>query len=125
MKIQIIEKSISLSESQRALVSRRLTAALDRFADKVCGLTVTFSDLNGPRGGDDKLCRVRMLLRENGEIVLSENSDAVESAVTRIADRAANTVQRLVERRRLYQRNAANLATTMLRPATAVSTTIV
>jgi putative sigma-54 modulation protein len=121
MNIQIIEKSVALSESQRELVSRRLTAALDRFADKVCGLTVTFSDLNGPRGGVDKLCRLRMLLRENGEIVMSENSDAIESAVTRLADRAANTIQRLVERRRAYQRNAAAFASSVFGPTASAS----
>lgn len=113
MKIQIIEKSVSLTEAQREIVYSRLVHALDRFDDKVRGLTVTLSDINGPRGGVDKLCRLRMLLNENGEIVLSENSESVEAAVSCIADRAANTVQRLVERRRTYQHHAVPASNTI------------
>lgn len=106
MQIQIFDKNVALEPSQRQFILRRLEFAFDRFESKVRGLSLTLSDVNGPRGGKDKLCRLRMMLQENGEIVLSENSFTIEAAVARLADRAANTVHRLVERRRIYQRHA-------------------
>jgi len=106
VEVQIFDKNVSLTSSQRELITRRLQFALGRFDEKIRGLWVTFSDVNGPRGGNDKLCRVRLRLHEKGEIVLSENSVTIESAIARVADRAAHKLSRLIERRRIYQRNA-------------------
>jgi len=106
MEVQIFDKNVSLTSSQRELITRRLQFALGRFDAKIRGLWVTVSDVNGPRGGNDKLCRVRLRLHEKGEIVLSENSVSIESAIACVADRAAHKIGRLIERRRLYRRNA-------------------
>lgn len=106
MEVQIFDKNVSLTSSQRELITRRLQCALGRFDAKIRGLLVTFSDVNGPRGGNDKLCQVRLRLHEKGEIVLSENSGTIESALASVADRAAHKLGRLMERHRIYQLNA-------------------
>jgi len=106
MNVQIFDNNVALSSSQRELIIRRLQAALGRFDSKIRGLMVSFFDINGPRGGNDKLCRLRLLISGKREIVLSENNTSIESAVSRVADRAAHKIGRVIERRRLYQRNA-------------------
>ena len=60
MKIAIRTHDVTLTEALRALVTRRLSSAFDRLGPTVRAVDVTLSDVNGPRGGVDKHCRLRV-----------------------------------------------------------------
>lgn len=80
------------------LVRKRLEFALGRFTGRVRSLHVTLGDLNGPRGGLDKHCRLAIRLDRPGRLILIEDLDAEpEAAISRAAERAARAVTRAVD----------------------------
>lgn len=93
MRINIRANSGWLSR----LARRRFEFALGRFHGRVQSVAVRLVDLNGPRGGIDKRCRVTVRLTEPKRTLVLEDTDAdAVVAVDRLADRTARTVARVV-----------------------------
>lgn len=80
------------------LVRTRLEFALGRFTGRVRSLRVTLKDLNGPRGGLDKHCRIAIRLDRPARLIVIEDVDSEpEAAISRAAERAARTVTRAID----------------------------
>lgn len=80
-----------------ALAKRRLEFALGRFADRVRSTSVRLIDLNGPRGGLDKQCRVLVRLAWPNRLIVVEEVDADgAAAISHAAARVARAVSRAV-----------------------------
>ncbi len=103
MEIRILGRNVSLSASQQELVERRTQYALNRFSTQIRTVQVTLSDVNGPKGGSDILCRFKVQLRKQGEILVGDTDVCIESAVANVADRAARSLARLLDRQREHQ----------------------
>lgn len=100
MQLQIHRQHIRLDQDQLAEIERRLLFALDQFEPWVVDVSVHVEDVNGHKGGIDKLCRVLVNLR-SGKVIKVEDMDAeVMAAVSRAADRLSNAVGREIERKR-------------------------
>lgn len=106
MLIEVSHRNVALDEKQREWVERRLQFALGRFAARVRRVSVVFSDINGPRGGVDKRCRLRVLLIPDGEVVLEDIDSSVETVIAMISERAARSVARRLERQNDYHGQA-------------------
>jgi putative sigma-54 modulation protein len=79
------------------LVLRRFAFALGRFHGRVRSVTIRLTDVNGPRGGVDKQCRVTAHVRGGTRAIVLEDIDADAAvAVDRAADRTARAVARAV-----------------------------
>lgn len=98
----------------RPLVERRLRFALSRFEPRILSIDLTLRDVNGPRGGADRYCRLVVRLSSpKARIVVEAQDLSVESAVSRCAERAARTVARTLDASRegrrsvLHRRNVA------------------
>ncbi|MBP8812030.1 MAG: HPF/RaiA family ribosome-associated protein [Kofleriaceae bacterium] len=105
MKIAIRTHDVTLTEALRALVTRRLSSAFDRLGPTVRAIDVTLSDVNGPRGGVDKHCRLRVHSDTAAPVVVVAVAAELEAAITAAAERAA----RVVVRTRVRQRGFAPL----------------
>lgn len=91
MRISIRTSDASLAD----LIRRRFAFALGRFDGRVRSVTVRLTDVNGPRGGVDKQCRVTAHLRGGARAIVLEDIDADAAvAVDRVADRTARAVAR-------------------------------
>jgi putative sigma-54 modulation protein len=103
MNANIRCRRIALSRELRAHIERRLYFSLERFTLRMTRIDVLIEDLNGPRGGLDKLCRIKIRLRPTGtviaEYVHSNLYTAVACAAGSAAEAAARAVQRLRDRR--------------------------
>ncbi len=97
MKLEIHSKGFGLTEAIRSHTERRLAFAMDRFARRIRTILVWVGDLNGPKGGVDKCCRVAVELIQ-GRVVLEERAPDLHLAIDRAADRAAEKVAREVKR---------------------------
>ena len=62
MKLSIVDRNRMLSGELRRLLERRLSFALSRFDSRIRKTTVVLEDVNGPRGGMDKSCRIAVVL---------------------------------------------------------------
>lgn len=104
MKLELHSSRIEISESTRSYVERRIAFALGRFADVIESVAVRLEDINGPRGGIDKLCRMRVRLVGQRSPIIAEVVDletrvAVDLTAERIGRAVARNLDRLSDRR--------------------------
>ena len=103
MDIHIRIRGTDLTEAIRSHVARRLRFSLGRFASRLGRVTVRISEVNGPRGGVDKVCRISARLTHSGQVVVQETVDAnlrvaIDHATERIGHSCGRELQRLRER---------------------------
>lgn len=100
--MQIIARAqdVGTGEDTREHVERRIGFALGRFADRIVRVLVTLRDLNGPRGGVDKLCRVAVQMRRLDPVTVTAEASGVHEAIDLAAERAKRAVSRRIDRRR-------------------------
>ncbi len=95
------ESDSAEAEALRAHVERRIGFALARFSDELGSVLVRLDDLNGPRGGIDKRCRVLMRGPSFGERVVEEVDSAWAPVIDRALSLAGRAVARALERGRV------------------------
>jgi putative sigma-54 modulation protein len=98
MQFEIRGRETGISRVLRDHIERRLRFALDRFAGRIRRVHVTLRDLNGPRGGIDKCCKLAISLVRPSMIVLESHASNVYAAIDRVADKAANCIGRTLKR---------------------------
>lgn len=102
MHIDIHTQGFTLTPGLREYVEKRLASALSHGDGNVTRLTVRLSDINGPRGGDDKRCLVEMRLKAASAVVIEDTEADVYLAIDRAAERAGRTLARRLARQREY-----------------------
>jgi putative sigma-54 modulation protein len=100
MSLHIRSKNFRLTEAVQQRIRLRLAVALTRFHRWGRDATATCADLNGPKGGVDKQCRLVVRLRPNGKVTIEETDSNLLVAIGRAADRLKRTVGRALDRRR-------------------------
>jgi len=98
VKLSIVDRDKCLTAPIRKLATRRLLFALSRFDSKIDDVTLTVDDLNGPKGGIDKRCQLRIELRYGADVILTNLDSTVEAGISRLADRAGRTIARRIGR---------------------------
>ena len=101
MQIDIHAQGFSLTGALRDHTERRLRFALARVSDRVGRIAVRLFDINGPRGGNDKRCRIQVMLNGLAGVVIEDTEANLYLAIDRTADRIGRDVMR-----RLAHRNA-------------------
>jgi putative sigma-54 modulation protein len=77
---------------------RQLRFALTRTSARIKQVVVRLGDTNGPRGGEDKFCRIQVVL-EHAPLVLIEDTGAdLYAVIGRAAERAGRNVAKRVDR---------------------------
>ena len=97
--MQIIFKSRDADGSHmRDLSVDRLRFALRRLNALVSRAQVQFSDVNGPRGGVDKLCRVELKTDKAGTFVISSLAGDWRTALEKSLERVTRVLTRSLKR---------------------------
>ena len=100
MKI-IIRKQQKVTDHQFTdKVRRRVRFVLSRFASTIQFIQISFSDLNGPKGGIDTRCVVSVKLSTSGEVVVQGEAEQTFSALNYCLARTERTINRKLEKRR-------------------------
>lgn len=100
MRIAFHTPSFSLTEALGAYTRRRLLYATGPFDGLIEDLSVRFVDLNGPRGGTDKVCQLEVRLRWGERLRIEDADGDLYLAIDRAAHRLRRTVARAVARHR-------------------------
>jgi len=100
MRFYIQCKNFRLPDEMRDRIRSRLGFALARFDHRVRDITTSLADVNGPKGGVDKQCRIVVGLRPKGNVMIEQAASDFATAIGRAADRAGHTVGRALKRRR-------------------------
>jgi len=112
MQFDIRAHGFYLTEGLREHAERRLKFALDWARYDVCNVSMRLSDINGPRGGNDKRCQVRISLPRARAVVIEDTDKDLYVAIDRAIDRTERTVARRLERLREYPHIHINAAVT-------------
>jgi ribosome-associated translation inhibitor RaiA len=101
MSIEIRSKDFSVTDSIREHAQRRVGTALRSFGidsyRTVRRVIVRVGDLNGPRGGEDKFCRIAAEVG-HGTLVVEDTDSDLYTAITRAARRFALRASRQLTR---------------------------
>ena len=98
MQIDIQTRDFSLTKALRSHVERRLGFALSTRYDRIKRILVRLSDVNGPRGGEDKCCQLHVVLPGQADVVIEDTQSNLYAAINRATDRASRAVSRRLER---------------------------
>lgn len=99
-----------LDDGDREYLRRKLGRRLGKFAPSIERVSVRIEDVNGPRGGLDKRCRIKVVLSGLPSVMIEEQRPDVQPAI----DRALTRIERAV-RRSLQLRGARALKSRRLR----------
>ena len=95
---------VRLDDEDRAYIRRRLGEKLGKYAPSIERVTVRVRDVNGPRGGVDLLCRIKVVLSGLPSVVAEHRAaslrPALTSALASVERAVRRTVQRTVQRSR-------------------------
>ena len=103
MRIDIQASGLDLTEQLREHTERRLHFALSWANDEVRAIAVRLSDINGPRGGNDKRCRIKITLSGTSDVVIEDGESDLYVAIDRAADRTERAVARRLQRLREHR----------------------
>jgi ribosome-associated translation inhibitor RaiA len=109
MQIDIQTRGFTLTRGLREHAERRLRFAFSPARPEVLRIAVRLSDQNGPRGGEDKRCRIQVTFAGVPGVVIEDTEADLYVAIDRAADRAGRTVARRIARRREHRGPAADV----------------
>ncbi len=89
-----------LDDADRNYIRRKLGRKLGRFAFSIERASVRVEDVNGPRGGIDKRCRIKIVLTGLPSVLVDEQHHALQAAIDGALVRVERAVRRAVEERR-------------------------
>lgn len=100
MKIQINARRFTLTKALNRYIKRRLKFALGSQVEHVTRVDVTLSDINGPKGGEDKRCQMLLKIKGQGDVVIEDTQSHLYTAIDRAANRASLTANKRITRLR-------------------------
>lgn len=99
MQIEIQARNFPVTQALREHIERQLGYALKSCYRHVKRILVRLSDINGPRGGNDKRCHLEVSLQGRSVVIRDTEAD-MYLAINRAAARAGHTVARRLKRKR-------------------------
>jgi len=112
MRIDIQASGFKLTDGLRAHAERRLQFALSWAVHDVRKVMVRLSDINGPRGGNDKRCYIQIPIPGRPDVVIEDTEPDLYLAIDRAADRIERSVARRLERKREHHHGCFKSAVT-------------
>lgn len=99
--IHIRGVGLALNSGDRDYLRRKLDTKLGKFGEAIERASVRIEDVNGPRGGIDKVCRIKVVLSGLPSVLVEERHASLQGAMDRTLDRTERAVRRDIQRRRM------------------------
>lgn len=100
--MELVVKARNLVEPSklRNYVQRRLSFAFDRHENYILRVEVRLEDINGPKGGKDKQCRIQIVLNGFGSINIGHIDSDIFNAIDKAATKAFRSIASRIDRRK-------------------------
>ena len=95
-------KQAQIGEKALNEVKRLLKFSLSRFEGAVTRVKIRFFDVNGPKGGIDKRCRISAKLRAGEQVVVSGEGEHYIEALGNCLERLVRSIRRKIGKRQSY-----------------------
>jgi ribosome-associated translation inhibitor RaiA len=99
MEVIIRSKTSEINQSLHDHINRRVDFALGRFSQLIDFVRVDLIDLNGPKGGLDRHCEVKIKFIRHGLIVGKATDTTFVASISHALERAANQVKKGLKHR--------------------------
>lgn len=100
MSIHIQARGFDLTEPLQQYTLGRIRLGLGGRLDDINKVRVELSDINGPRGGPDKRCRVHISLRKRQHVVIEDTQADMYNAISSALRRAGRVLGRRISKMR-------------------------
>lgn len=100
MKIVVRTRDLFSNEDLQNRIERKVKNAVDRFKDRIDRISVLLSDVNGPRGGVDKICQMTADVRGIGTVFITAVGSDLLAAVANAAERLGYRIHTNTQRQR-------------------------
>lgn len=90
-----------LGPDDQLYIRRKLGTRLGKFASSIERVSVRTQDVNGPRGGIDRVCRIKVAMSGLPSVVFESRDATVNAAVDEALVGVERAVRRAVQRRRM------------------------
>ena len=98
-------RGIAWTPDLLTVIRRQLERITARFRARIRRIAVSLEDVNGPRGGIDKRCRVEVALAPQGRIAASASASKSDAAIIKSVARIRNVLRRRIQTRRSRRNN--------------------
>ena len=102
MPLDIRSRNVAVTSKLRQHIERRVGQALNRFERHTRRISIVFIDVNGPKGGPDKICRLTVVLDGCTRVAVAEYGSNLFRIVDRVADRVNQRVSSVLEKVRRF-----------------------
>jgi ribosome-associated translation inhibitor RaiA len=92
---------VELDQDDRAYIRQILGMKLGKYATSIERVSVRVKDVNGPRGGVDQACRIKVVLSGLPSLVLQSQAASLKDAINGALTGVERAVRRRVQRRRM------------------------
>ena len=100
MRIDIQGLGFPLTAALLEHTERRLRFALTRTSARIKRVVVRLGDTNGPRGGEDKFCKIQVVLEHAPPVLIEDAGADLYAVIDRVAERAGRNVAKNLGRLR-------------------------
>jgi ribosome-associated translation inhibitor RaiA len=90
-----------LSKEERTSIRQKLRMKLGKFAGSIERVSIRVKDVNGPRGGIDHVCRIKVVLNGLPSVVYEAQDASLNAAIGRALAGTERAVRRSLQRRRM------------------------
>jgi CBS domain-containing protein len=92
---------VELNQDERAYIRQSLGMKLGKYATSIERVSVRVKDVNGPRGGVDQVCRIKVVLSGLPSVVFQSQAASLKDAINGALTGVERAVRRRVQRRRM------------------------
>lgn len=100
MNVLIETSQLKLSRNDRSEISSHVIETFSRFSLQIQNMQLTLKDVNGAKGGIDKICTLSMKFVHGEKIIVTEKADNIRQALSRALRVMRNRVSQQLGRKR-------------------------
>ncbi len=104
MRLNLMVKGVDKTPTLDRLVDHKLHYAFDQFGRWVSDVALAIEDLNRPKGGVDKRCRLAVSVPRHRSVIVEGRGTDLMVVVSEVIDRGAQALARLRDRRHSRRR---------------------
>lgn len=97
---QIRTAGVELSREDRDYIRHRVDRKVGKLMPSVERASFRLADVNGPRGGVDKVCRAKVMVRGLPPVVVERRDRSARAAVDGVLQATTRAVRKVLDRRR-------------------------
>lgn len=81
MIVKIYAQGMILSDELREHTTSKVRLAIGLYVDRIRRADVFVTDVNGPKGGQDTVCKIKLTVMGQSSIIVQETAENIQDAV--------------------------------------------